>query len=89
MTASRPETPKQKAKALYEFKGQTDKEIDLEPVRCGQLDCRAILMMDNVTSVQGMVVTIERKVDDNWYSGTVGDRKGIFPVSYVQVIESE
>ena len=35
MTASRPETPKQKAKALYEFKGQTDKEIDLEPVRCG------------------------------------------------------
>ena len=71
MTASRPETPKQKAKTLYEFKGQTDKEIDLEPVRCGQLDCRAILMMDNVTSVQGVVVTIERKVDDNWYSGTV------------------
>ena len=51
MTASRPETPKQKAKALYEFKGQIDKEIDLEPVRCGQLDCHAILMMDNVQCI--------------------------------------
>ena len=45
--------------------------------------------MYNVSSVQGVVVIIERKVDDNWYSGTVGDRKGIFPVSYVQVIESK
>lgn len=31
-----------------------------------------------------MVVT--RRVDDNWYEGRVGNRRGIFPVSYVEVV---
>ena len=31
-----------------------------------------------------MVLT--RRVDDNWYEGRIGNRRGIFPVSYVHVI---
>ena len=27
-----------------------------------------------------------RRVDENWYEGRIGNRKGIFPVSYVDVI---
>lgn len=31
-----------------------------------------------------MVLT--RRVDENWYEGRIGNRKGIFPISYVEVI---
>lgn len=34
---------------------------------------------------KGELVTVTRKVDDNWYEGKIGGRKGIFPVSYVEV----
>lgn len=34
----------------------------------------------------GEVVTLTRRVDDNWYEGRIGNRKGIFPISYVEVI---
>lgn len=27
-----------------------------------------------------------RRVDENWWEGRVGNRKGIFPVSYVEVL---
>ena len=39
--------------------------------------------------LQGELVTIDRKVDDNWFSGAVGDKKGIFPITYVKIIEGE
>ena len=32
-----------------------------------------------------MILT--RRVDDNWYEGRVGSRQGIFPVSYVDVLQ--
>ncbi|XP_049820768.1 uncharacterized protein LOC109593978 isoform X6 [Aethina tumida] len=35
---------------------------------------------------KGELVTITRRVDDNWYEGKIGGRKGIFPVSYVEVL---
>lgn len=38
-------------------------------------------------TVQGDVVVIEKKVDDNWYSGTLEGKKGIFPVTYVKIVE--
>lgn len=31
-----------------------------------------------------MVLT--RRVDENWYEGRIGNRKGIFPISYVEVM---
>jgi len=31
-------------------------------------------------------VVLTRRVDENWYEGRIGNRKGIFPISYVEVI---
>lgn len=35
---------------------------------------------------QGERVILLRKLDHNWYEGRLGAKKGIFPVSYVQVM---
>lgn len=35
---------------------------------------------------KGELVTVTRRVDDNWYEGKIGGRKGIFPVSYVDIL---
>ena len=32
------------------------------------------------------MVVLTRRVDENWYEGRIGNRKGIFPISYVEVI---
>jgi len=32
------------------------------------------------------MVVLTRRVDDNWYEGRVNSRRGIFPVSYVDVL---
>lgn len=34
--------------------------------------------------MQGDMVTLIRRVDKNWYEGRIGNRQGIFPVSYVE-----
>jgi len=36
--------------------------------------------------VKGEMVTLTRRIDRNWFDGRIGNRKGIFPVSYVDVI---
>lgn len=30
---------------------------------------------------------IDKQVDSNWYSGSLGDKKGIFPIAYVELVE--
>lgn len=35
---------------------------------------------------KGELVVITRRVDDNWFEGKIGGRKGIFPASYVEVL---
>uniref|UniRef100_A0A1I8PZJ2 SH3 domain-containing protein n=1 Tax=Stomoxys calcitrans TaxID=35570 RepID=A0A1I8PZJ2_STOCA len=35
---------------------------------------------------KGELVALTRRVDDNWFEGRVANRKGIFPVSYVEVL---
>ena len=32
------------------------------------------------------MVVLTRRVDENWYEGRIGQRRGIFPVSYVDVL---
>lgn len=32
-------------------------------------------------------MTLTRRVDDNWFEGRIANRKGIFPVSYVEVLQ--
>lgn len=34
---------------------------------------------------KGELVTLTRRVDGNWFEGKIANRKGIFPVSYVEV----
>lgn len=36
--------------------------------------------------VKGELVLLTRRVDENWFEGRIGNRKGIFPVSYVEVL---
>jgi hypothetical protein len=33
----------------------------------------------------GESVSLMRRIDNNWFEGRIGSRKGIFPVSYVEV----
>ncbi|XP_034245164.1 sorbin and SH3 domain-containing protein 1 isoform X3 [Thrips palmi] len=35
---------------------------------------------------KGELVNLIRRVDENWFEGRVGNQKGIFPVSYVEVL---
>ncbi|KAK3883729.1 hypothetical protein Pcinc_011963 [Petrolisthes cinctipes] len=35
---------------------------------------------------KGELVVLSRRVDENWYEGRIGNRKGIFPVSYVDTL---
>lgn len=35
---------------------------------------------------KGELVVVTRKVDNNWFEGRIGGRKGIFPVAYVEVL---
>ena len=39
--------------------------------------------------LQDDIIAVTRKIDDNWYQGYLGDRKGIFPSSYVEVVEGK
>jgi len=36
--------------------------------------------------IKGEHVTLSRRIDKNWYEGRIGSRKGILPVSYVEVL---
>ena len=36
---------------------------------------------------QGEIVTLLRRVDENWFEGRAGNRQGIFPVAYVEVFD--
>ena len=33
------------------------------------------------------MIAVTKKIDDNWYQGYLGDKKGIFPTSYVELLE--
>lgn len=36
--------------------------------------------------IKGEIVVLTRRVDQNWYEGRIGSRKGIFPASYIDVL---
>ena len=33
------------------------------------------------------MITILKRVDDNWYEGELNDQIGIFPTNYIEVIQ--
>ena len=38
------------------------------------------------TILLGETVILTRRIDKNWYEGKIGSRKGILPVSYVEIV---
>lgn len=56
-------------RALYNFK---IKEMD-------QDDCK-----DCLTFLKGDIITVIRRVDDNWIEGKLGDKAGIFPLQFTE-----
>ncbi|XP_055624328.1 uncharacterized protein LOC129767448 isoform X4 [Toxorhynchites rutilus septentrionalis] len=65
------------------------KPLPKKPQREGK--ARAKFNFTAQTSVElslmkGELVTLTRRVDDNWFEGRIGNNKGIFPVSYVEVL---
>ncbi|XP_067353583.1 sorbin and SH3 domain-containing protein 1-like isoform X15 [Channa argus] len=58
---------KQPARAIYDFKAQTPKEL---------------------TFKKGDAVNIIRQIDNNWYEGEHRGRVGIFPISYVEKMQT-
>jgi len=40
---------------------------------------------DCLTFMKSDVITVMRRVDDNWAEGKIGDRIGIFPISFVEM----
>merc|ERR1719210_975766 len=36
--------------------------------------------------IKGEMVTLTRRVDQNWYEGRIGSRKGIFPATYIEIL---
>lgn len=39
----------------------------------------------SVLNFQDDILTVIRRVDENWAEGMLGDKIGIFPISYVEV----
>uniref|UniRef100_A0A182MD97 SH3 domain-containing protein n=1 Tax=Anopheles culicifacies TaxID=139723 RepID=A0A182MD97_9DIPT len=87
--------PKTIARALYNFQGQSIRDnsnvrpLPKKPSREGK--ARAKFNFTAQTTVElsllkGELVTLTRRVDDNWFEGKIGSKKGIFPVSYVEIL---
>nr|CAD7446135.1 unnamed protein product [Timema bartmani] len=109
--------PKLVARALYNFVGQTSRELsfrrgDIIFVRRqidknwyeGEHNAMIGLFPFNyieakakfnfiaqthleLSLIKGEMVVLTRRVDDNWFEGRIGAKKGIFPVSYVEVLQ--
>ncbi|XP_055320596.1 uncharacterized protein LOC129577481 isoform X29 [Sitodiplosis mosellana] len=126
--------PKTVARALYNFQGQTSRELsfkkgDIIHIRReidnnwyeGEINATIGLLPANYVEIiskdgvrlptkkptegqarakfnfqaqsaielslhKGELVVLTRRVDDNWFEGRVANQKGIFPVSYVEVL---
>ena len=37
--------------------------------------------------IKGEIVVLTRRVDANWYEGRIGSRKGIFPSTYIEILQ--
>ncbi|XP_062604547.1 sorbin and SH3 domain-containing protein 1-like isoform X22 [Saccostrea cucullata] len=62
-----------------------------EAARQSEGQARARFNFNGQTNVElslrkGEIVTLLRRVDENWFEGRAGNRQGIFPVAYVEVL---
>ena len=82
-TMTRSETNEGKGKAKFNFQAQTPMELSLIK---GMSLFDPQMALHVFISFKGEMVTLVRRVDQNWYEGRIGSRKGIFPASYVEVL---
>lgn len=66
------------------------KELGRRPKTPSEGQARAKYSFNAQSAVElslnkGELVTLTRRVDGNWYEGKIANRKGIFPVNYVEV----
>ena len=88
--------PLMQARATYDFDPQNERELQFKKV-CTALNSLKhthththkfyIQFVRNIFLTQGDIIAITEKIDDNWFQGYLGDRKGIFPSSYVEILE--
>lgn len=45
----------------------------------------SLVCLTHVLSIQDEILTVIRRVDENWAEGMLGDKIGIFPILYVEV----
>lgn len=68
---------------------QSDTKVTSDLTTCGApTECVVYVDVQCLThflSVQDEVLTVIRRVDENWAEGMLGDKIGIFPILYVEV----
>lgn len=70
----------------------TNGVINKSPPQTGPTpSCKALFDFDpenegELGFVEGDVITLVDRVDDNWYEGSLKGKSGVFPVTYVEVL---
>ena len=80
--------PLMQARATYDFDPQNERELQFKKV----WQLLKIISLSNTHThtfflTQGDIIAITKKIDDNWFQGYLGDQKGIFPSSYVEILD--
>ena len=52
-------------------------------VYLAKVDCSKVIF--SISLLQDEMVTVIRRIDNNWAEGKLGERIGIFPISFVEV----
>ena len=86
-------TPKKptesKARVKYNFVAQTPMELSLvKGNRIRHPIYSFWTFFSLINWLLGETVIITRQVDEHWLEGRIGHRRGIFPLSYVEVLPS-
>ncbi|XP_031637025.1 uncharacterized protein LOC116349628 [Contarinia nasturtii] len=75
------------AEQIWILSGDNIQSLNIKPVE-GQARAKFNFQAQSPIELslnKGELIILTRQVDDNWFEGRIANRKGIFPVSYVDV----